>query len=227
MKRYHHFDSILPNSTYMRDQLLANGFPSEKTHVCSPVLKHSNIVSKPIPTEPVVLYAGSLIRGKGVDLLLRAFRLLKTPAQLNIVGAGKSEESLKRLSRALGIEDRVNFVGWVDHEELTQFYQQSKVVAVPSCWPEPFGLVGVEAMRHARPVVAFKVGGIPDWLEHEKTGFLIDEQDVDAFAEALERLLLDSELAATMGERGRERASADFVFEDALVSVEDALAGDE
>lgn len=225
MKRYHRFDAILANSSYTRNRLLYNGFPREKTRVCFPVLRQPEVSSVPIPTEPNVLYAGSLIRGKGVDLLLRAFGLLNPAAQLHIVGVGKSEGALKRLSRTLGIEKRVHFAGWVDHEELANYYARARVVAVPSCWPEPFGLVGMEAMRHGRPVVAFEVGGIPDWLEHEGTGLLVAEQDVAGFAASLERLLDDSGSAEQMGAYGRERAAAAFAFEDNVALVEKALTG--
>ena len=225
MERNHLFDAILANSTYMRSQLLAGGFPPEKTHVCYPVLKETTEKSKPIPSEPIVMYAGSLVRGKGVDLLLRAFSLLEIPAQLNIVGVGGLESQLKRLSHALGVEKRVNFVGWVAHGEMARQYQRAKVVAVPSCWPEPFGLVGVEAMRHSRPVVAFGVGGIPDWLEHEETGLIVPEQDIHRFAKSLEKLLLDTEYAGRLGENGANRVRERFSFERCLDAVEGHLRG--
>ena len=117
-------------------------------------------------------------------------------------------------------------MGWVSHNDVPQYYHESRVVAIPSCWPEPFGLVGQEAMRCARPVVAFDVGGIPDWCDDGETGFIVPEQDVTAFAGALERLLTDFEIAQKMGQKGFEKAQLQFSFESNLNQLESYLCGD-
>lgn len=225
MRRYHRFDAILPNSTYIREKLLANGFPGEKTLLCHPVLNQGHTEPSPVPEEPVVLYVGSLIRGKGIDLLLRALSEIRCSYTLHIVGAGKSEPSLRALAKTLGISGAVHFAGWVPNEALARYYQGAKVVAVPSAWPEPFGLVGLEAMRHGRPVAAFRVGGIPDWLVHEETGLLAPPQDVKAYAAALELLLTDTGLARRMGLQGARRVKEKFSFAHYIERLEGFLAG--
>ena len=94
-------------------------------------------------------------------------------------------------------------------------------MVIPSCWPEPFGLIGLEAMRNARPVVAFNVGGIPDWCDNGKTGITVPQQDVSAFAEALEKLLTNYALAQEMGINGVRKVALQFSFEknlDKLIS---------
>jgi glycosyltransferase involved in cell wall biosynthesis len=80
-------------------------------------------------------------------------------------------------------------------------------------------------MRCARPVVAFKVGGIPDWCDDGKTGFTVPEQDTKAFAAALERLLNDFNLAQKMGQNGLREVKSRFSFEDSLDKVEAFLRG--
>ena len=86
-------------------------------------------------------------------------------------------------------------------------------------------MVGLEAMHQARPVVAFSVGGIPDWLEHEKTGLLVPEQDVAGFAAALDRLLTDRDTAARLGRQGQAQAQAKFSFTRYLDGLEAHLHG--
>jgi glycosyltransferase involved in cell wall biosynthesis len=226
MRRNHHFDAVLVVSTYLDEQLVINGFPPDRVHICNPILELGDPDPSPVPEEPNVVYVGSLIRGKGVDLLLRALGQVKCPFHLDIVGTGKEEESLRALSKELGIDEKVNFVGWVDHEEVPSYYRKSKVMAIPSCWPEPFTLVGQESMRHARPVVAFDVGGNSNWCDHEHTGFIIPEQDIAGYAAALERLLSDTTLAQEMGQNGVNRVTERFSFEDYLDKVEGHLKGD-
>ncbi len=226
MSRNHLFDTILVLSEYLKRQLVINGFPSERVQISNPVIDQSNPEPQPLSKAPKVLFVGSLIRGKGVDLLLRALTMLTCPFQLDIVGTGKSESELKALVSKLQLDDQVNFVGWVPHNDIQQYYHQARVVAAPSCWPEPFGLTGQEAMRCARPVVAFDVGGIPDWCDDGITGFVVPEQDLVAYAAALEHLLADFELAQEMGKNGLRKVEMEFSFEANLDKVECYLQGD-
>jgi len=212
MARYHGFDAVLANSTFIRERLLAGGYPAERMHLCHPVLNQGDPEVTPVPEAPEILYVGSLIRGKGVDLLLDALHRLRCPFHLTVVGTGKSQDDLKGQAQSLGLGDRVSFAGWVPNDAVAPYYQRARLVAVPSAWPEPFGLVGLEAMRHGRPVAAFAVGGIPDWLGHEETGLLSPEQDVAHYATSLERLLTDDALAARLGAGGAARVRADFSF---------------
>ncbi len=225
MRRSHAFDSVLTLSTYMRDQLIRNGFPPALVHICHPVLEHDYPEATPVPEAPNLIFVGSLIRGKGVDFLLRSLKLVTCPFHLDIVGTGKSEDELRSLCAELGLSDQVTFVGWVDHDDVAQYYRNAKLTVVPSCWPEPFALVGQESMRHGRPVVAFDVGGISNWLDHEETGYLVPEQDTVAFAAAVECLLRDTSLAQEMGTCASGRVKERFSFEAFLDIVEGQLEG--
>lgn len=225
MRRNFSFDAVLAVSTYVREQLVKNGFPPERTHLCHPILEHDDPQPSPVPEENQVLFIGSLIRGKGVDFLLRAMQLVKCPFTLNIVGAGKSEQDLRHLTAELGLQEKVQFVGWVDHDRIQAYYRQAKVIAIPSCWPEPFTLVGQESMRHGRPVVAFDVGGNSNWCDNGKSGFLVPEQDVPAYAAAMEKLLSNTALAREIGAYAAKRVKERFSFEEYLGRVEMALEG--
>jgi glycosyltransferase involved in cell wall biosynthesis len=225
MRRNYRLDRLLVGSRFMKDELLQNGFPESKVSIVHPIMLMKPAKISPIPHEPVVLCVAQLIKGKGVDLLLQALKKLTCDFQAIIVGTGNAESYLKNLSRDLGLEERVHFQGWVNNFSISDFYSKARVVAVPSRWPEPFGMIGLEAMRHGRPVVAFDVGGIPDWLEHDVTGLLVPERDVIGLAKALERLLLDLELARRLGEMAILRAHERFSFEDYLKQIEQHLGG--
>jgi len=225
MRRSHDLDAILANSSFTRDALVMNGFPREKVHVVHPILPLADQPLTPAPEEPKILFVGQLIRGKGLDLLFNALTRLRCPFTLTVVGTGNSRDNLHAMCAQLGLQSRVLFLDWVDHDEVGRFYTDAKVVAMPSRWPEPFGLIGQEAMRRGRPVVAFNVGGIGDWLEHELTGLLAPEQDIGAFAEALERILTDTAYANRLGENAYKRVRERFSFQSYLDQLEEHLSG--
>lgn len=225
MRRNHTVDLILANSNYVRDRLVANGFPAERLHVCHPVINVPGITPSPVPESSRILYVGALLRGKGLDLFLRALKKVTCPFSATIVGSGKSERKLKSLCSALGLDSSVTFEGWTSHDKLALYYDEATVVALPFRGPETFSLVGIEAMHAGRPVVAFDVGGVSDWLEHERTGLLVPEQDVSAFARDLERVLTDREFAMRMGAESARRVREKFSFAKYLDQIETHLFG--
>jgi len=222
----HALDSFLVGSRFMQEELTQNGFPIDRIQIVPPMVRYESLESpSPTPSNGHILYVGQLVRGKGVDMLLEALSLLRCTFSATIVGEGNAKEKLKRKCTALDLDDQVKFEGWIASEKLGPYYESAQVVAVPSRGPEAFGMVGLEAMHHGRAVVAFKAGGIEDWLVDGETGFLIPEQDVVSFADALERLVLDIELATTMGTQARQRAVTEYAFGDYVAMVEKALAG--
>jgi glycosyltransferase involved in cell wall biosynthesis len=217
-------DRLLVASGFMRDELRVNGFPEERIRLLPLAVDLPPVLSVPVPGNGRVLYLGQLIRGKGVDLLLQAMARVDRVFTLDIVGTGNASEALRALATRLGLAERVRFHGWVPPGPAqSALYDAADVVVVPSRWPEPFGLVGLQAMRHARPVVAFEVGGIVDWLEHGRTGLLVPEQDVAAFAAAVRSLLDDVETARELGGKAAEAAAERFSFEGYLDGLERAL----
>lgn len=197
---------FIVGSRWMRDELRMNGLPSARIRIVPPVPQALGRCEQQPPSQlPEVLYVGQVIRGKGVDLLLQALEEVPGHWHATIVGTGNHLAACKALAAKLDVAHRVTFAGWVDHAALDAYYARAAVSVVPSRWPEPFGMVGIEAMARGRPVVAFAVGGIPDWLEHGVTGLLAREADTGALAEYLSRLLADPELAALLGARAATR----------------------
>jgi glycosyltransferase involved in cell wall biosynthesis len=225
MHRNRDLDAILANSSFTRDALIMNGFPRDRTHIVHPVLALADPPFTPVLDDPKILFIGQLVRGKGVDLLLRALTRVKSSFSLTVIGTGNSRDILRALSEELGLQSRVRFLDWVDHDEVGRFYTEAKVVAAPSRWPEPFMLIGQEAMRYGRPVVAFNVGGIGNWLEHELTGLLVPEQNLAAYAAALDRVLTNTAYANRLGENAYRRVRERFSFKKYLDQLEAHLSG--
>ena len=158
-----------------------------------------------------VVFAGRIVKPKGVDVLIRAIR--DVACELVICGEGRHLEAARGLARRLGVEDRVDFRGWLGAEELAEELAQASVVVIPSLWPEPFGLVGIEAFAAGRPVVASATGGVADWLADGLNGVLVPPGDAPALGRALTELLDDPRRQEAMGERGRETVAARFSAE--------------
>lgn len=160
----------------------------------------------------LLLFVGRLERLKGVEVAIRALALLRDRAhedvRLLILGEDSREgeesekERLKEVASALGVRDRVDFLGSVAHHELPFFYSAADVCVMPS-YSESFGLVGLEAQACGRPVVGSGVAGLRSVVRDEVSGYLIDSHDPALYAERIGRLLNNPELAQQMGRRGR------------------------
>ena len=175
------FRKIAVISNFMKSRLAANGFDPRKISVERPLVE----VRPPEGTAPDdvdILYAGQLVRGKGVHLLLRALALIPPDRTLDVVGSGNMEASLKSLARQLGLDGRVRWRGFRDNPH--DWMRAARCVAVPSFWQEPFGLVAAEAVALGRRVVAFATGGIPEACGGKAV--LVPPGDVAAFAKALD-----------------------------------------
>jgi len=141
-----------------------------------------------------ILYAGRLSKEKGVDYLIKAFGLAKKDlpkAKLLIAGDGKERKRLEELAKSLKLEENVKFLGWLSKDQLKSIYKDVDFIVLPSIWQEPFGLTGLEAMSYGRPVIAFDVGGIGEYVINNENGFLVDVFDVDGLAEKIKILLTD------------------------------------
>lgn len=209
---------LVAGSAYMRLTLLDAGVKPESVEVIHPVSPEDPAPIVPLPKDPIVAFAGQVIRGKGLDLLLRAMAWLPG-ARLLVAGDGSGMPAARALAKELGIEGRVDFLGAIAPDRVHEVYDRARVVAVPSRWPEPFGMIGVEAMRRARPVVGAWHGGIPEWLSSGETGMGFRPGDVEDLREALRFALEEAPLEA-MGQAALERASSRFSFAAMLDRVE-------
>jgi glycosyltransferase involved in cell wall biosynthesis len=172
--------------------------------------------------------ARTLRRTYGLDLLLEAFALLEkaggsdesretgagflgsplpSPLSLWIAGDGPERAALERQAERLGIAERVQFLGALSHEQMPAFMWGLDLFVNPSR-AESFGVAALEAAASGLPVVATRVGGLPEVVVHEETGLLVPPEDPAALATALAELIRDPERRRAMGAAARARAVA-------------------
>lgn len=218
---------LLVASAHMAAELLAVG--CERDHVTT--LPYFTDAAPKAPqaadrggNPPLILTPARLtLPDKGVDYLLTALGKVRSPFRALICGDGPAADWLRRKAREEGLAELVEFAGWRSPRELEELYARADIVAVPSMWSEPFGLVGIEAMAHGLPVVAFDVGGIGEWLHDGDTGSLVPRGDTQAFAAALDGLLSDAELRRRLGDAGRARVEAHHRAATHIASLEAVL----
>lgn len=163
------------------------------------------------PSErPTVGYVGRISPEKGVDVALRALARLGDEgleAEFEIAGGGEAEHlrELEALAASLGIADRVRFLGPLDTDALKDFHARIHALVVPSVWEEPAGLVLVEGALAGVPLVASRVGGIPEIVRDPDEALLVPPGDPAALATALRRTLTEPEATARAA-RAKERA---------------------
>ncbi|GAA1299047.1 glycosyltransferase family 4 protein [Saccharothrix xinjiangensis] len=155
-----------------------------------------------LPDGDFVLFVGALGEHKGVSLLLRAHQRMATPVPLVVIGPRRADtpEFTGTAGRPVVVRDEVS------HQQVMAAFAAASVVAVPSRWPEPHGLVAVEAMASGTAVVASRTGGLAEVVEHDVTGCLVEPGDADALAGALDDLLADPARRRRMGAAGAVRA---------------------
>lgn len=216
---YRRVNLALVASNHMRSVLLRNGFCDSKIAVVPYFTSfadysHSGndlaeglLRSKP---RQKLLFCGQVIQPKGLHILISALRLIDPNWSLQVVGDGSDLPRLKQLSKELGVEERIEFSGWLPHDATRFAYLSSDVVIVPSIWDEPFGLVGVEAMACGKPVVGFNVGGIREWLCDGMTGTLVDDVSPSGLATAIKALIENRETRERMGKQAKEFASKHY-----------------
>jgi glycosyltransferase involved in cell wall biosynthesis len=178
---------------------------------------------------PLFIYVGRLKRYKGVDLIIRAFaELVDQSATLDIAGTGDYRPSLEQLTRELGVQSRVRFLGFIP--------EPSKVALLRRAWAallaspkEGWGISNMEAAACGTPVIASDSPGIRESVIDGETGFLVPHGDVGAMAEAMRKLAESPSLVEMLGTEGRsfaEQFSWDRSAADTISHLEEVVMGD-
>jgi glycosyltransferase involved in cell wall biosynthesis len=176
-------------SGFMREGLLENHHDPariDQVPLYAPIPKPSGIAQ-----EPGLLFLPSrLVPPKGVQVALQAVaRLRHHDWRLVIAGDGWHRGALENLSRSLGLQDRVQFIGEVSPDDVASWYDRCELVLFPVLRLEPFGLVGAEAMSHGRALVGFGGGGADEWFRDGEAAVRVPDRTPEALATALEGLL--------------------------------------
>ena len=205
-------DLFVCASSFIRNRILALGFPEARTHVhyigvdCQAIQPRD-----PGEETPTILHVARLVAVKGTRYLIHAFAALgrRHPnLQLVIIGDGPARSSLQALAKSLGLAERVRFLGSLPHAQVLAWMRQVAMLVLPSVRTatgrvEGLGMVLLEAAATGVPVVASRLGGIPEGVVDGQTGFLVPERDADALAGRMDDLLRDPATRRRMGNEAR------------------------
>jgi glycosyltransferase involved in cell wall biosynthesis len=197
---------VIANSNYVRRQLILNGLSPEQVvtlHCGTPIPNTTPTpLTQSIHQNQRILFVGRIVKDKGLEWLLRALTLTDPKIHLDIAGEGWDRTRMERLAKEQGLNNRITWHGWCDGNKLDTLYEQCFALIFPSMWPEPAGLVTLEAYARYRPVIASSVGGIPEHINSDKTGILIPANNIAYLASAINELAQNYLKARKMGEEG-------------------------
>ena len=222
-----HADFIIAISKFHKDFYITEGASAEKIHIvyCGIDLDEYayNFSESKAPIR--VLSFGRLVEKKGYSILIEACGLLRdlgVDFHCEIAGSGPEYEALKRLTASLNLDKRITITGKaLNQEEIEEWMQKGDIFAQPCCWSADNDVDGIprslmEAMAVGLPSISTSVAGIPDLIEHMKTGLLIAEQDADALAKAIKLLIDDASLRKDLSKSGRQIVEQKFNLETCL-----------
>ncbi|MEH2300451.1 glycosyltransferase family 4 protein [Nostoc sp.] len=209
--------TFIANSEYVQEELIKNGVPPEQT-----VTLHCGISVPKTATTPLslevhqnhrILFVGRIVSDKGLEWLLKTLIHTDPQIKLDIAGEGWERPQLEKLANTLRLSNRITWHGWCDPDKINKLYQQCFAVIFPSVWPEPAGLVTLEAYANYRPVIGSAVGGIPEHLRDGKTGILVPGNNIQKLADAIHELYTDYQKSRHMGEQGHALLMKEFTID--------------
>lgn len=202
----HHVDLFVPPSHCVKQRLIESGIPERSIQVIPNTVRMPETATDPAAGR-YVAFAGRLSEEKGAETVIEAARRLpKVPFRL--AGEGHLLAALRTAA-----PPNVEFVGRLDRRNLNRFYEGARMAVVPSIWHEAFGLVAAEAMAHGLPVIASRMGALPEIVDDQKTGILFDALDGKELADAVDRLWSDPGRCRAMGEAGRAKVQREYTRE--------------
>lgn len=165
-----------------------------------------------LENEKVIISISRLVRKNGLEDLIKAGEYINTPFKILIVGSGPDEEKLKELSVQLKLEDKVTFVGFIEHKDLVNYYYASDVFVRPSL-SEGLGNVFLEAMATGLPVIGTPIGGIPDFLKDQITGLFCGVGNPESIAEKIEEILENNALREKIIKNGMQLVQTEYTWD--------------
>ncbi len=216
-------DACIASSTKAKEKLLAYGVPEHKIFLSLLTVDfEENEIEKREAVSGRLLYVGSMVKRKGLDLLIQALPYVQAEWKLHIVGNGSEEEiaQLTQLAQNAGVSERIIWRGYQEGEALAQEYRQAKVFVLPTR-EDCFGLVLLEALAHGVPIVSSKYAdGAYDVISNAQEGCVVDPEDAQAMAKEIDRyLLLDENKTIAAGENLKR-----FKFENVAKGYQDAVS---
>lgn len=233
LRALEHFSAIVVVGKHQEKWMIEHGARGERVHLipCGvPTQDFKHKARQPSKGIQFICVC-RLVEGKGVEYCIRAFaQVVKeiTDGNLLIVGDGPLRSDLEALRHELGLGQCVTFAGSVFPDRVKDLLSESDVFIQHSLisstgWVEGFGVSIAEAAATGLPIVATRCGGIVDQVMDGKTGFLVEQRDVDSMAKHMVKLGLDPDLRRKMGQSGRERMVAEFDIQKQIAKLESVL----
>jgi glycosyltransferase involved in cell wall biosynthesis len=205
---------IIANSNYVRKQIINNGLSPHRVITLHCGVKQpkypTTSLTKEIHQNQRILFVGRIVPDKGIEWLLKALAKTNPNIHLDIAGEGWIKSKMEKLAKKIGLNERITWHGWCNKDKLETLYQQCLAVVFPSLWPEPAGLVTLEAYAHYRPIIASSIGGIPEYVQNSKTGILIPPNHIQNLADAINELATNYHKSRLMGEEGQQWFQQEF-----------------
>jgi len=207
------YAAILTMSEYIRDEAIFGGIPQERV-ICNPHFTKFKLPYLAFSGEQKkFLFVGRLIEHKGVYQLLAAIQSIlqkNSKVLLHIVGDGPLYNYVTAFIEKSRLHGRIILDKWKSSSEISELMKESYCVLFPSIYPEAFGLVGIEAAMHSKPVIAFNRGGVSTWLKHNFNGFLLNEVSSDSLSTSIQEMIDDRLLHEEMSKNAWEFANSYF-----------------
>ncbi len=210
IKALHNIDCVISVSKYIKTELVQRGINRGKIipiYNLPPTFKETDGFSSKKEDSNIHLFApGFLASFKGFSVLIKAMKTVvekNSNVDLTIAGDGPEKKKLEKMTKKLKLDSCIKFAGKIPFADLHKQYRDCDIVIFPSIYAEPFGRVALEAMYFRKPVIASKVGGIPEVILNNQTGLLVNAGCPEELAHKINFLIENRTLREEMGENGK------------------------
>ena len=197
-------------------KVIYNGIILKENEIIKPVYQKNN-------DEIVIGNAGRFVKQKNHSFLIQLAAKLKEESvnfKILLAGSGKLQPEIEAITKQLDVEDKIVFNGFI--ENIRNFMESIDIYVLPSLW-EGFGYVLAEAMSCRKPVIAFNLSSNPEIIANNKTGYLVEKNDLEDLTEKIKLLAENPELRNKMGQEGKARVKERFIIDRVVEEVEKTI----
>jgi glycosyltransferase involved in cell wall biosynthesis len=219
--------AIITASQYVANRYKKASYPVSKTHVIPYYCSFAPLKRpRPLPKQKCISIIGRTADYKGIDYFLSALGNLPNDVSGCVMGdfGAKKEKDILQKAISANCDKRIKLESWSDRNGVSRLLNKTSILIFPSIWPEPFGIIGLEAMSFGVPVIGSEIGGIPDWLKNGITGYLCKPKSAEEIASFANKILNDPSLMSSMGRAGQESIRKKYLPELHMKKLEHVYA---
>jgi len=200
--------------------------PKNKIFIVPNGINEKEFIVRSMPKNKIILFIGSAVEHKGLDILICSLPIIiKAHPDIEVWVLGeknKRDGTLIDLAEQIGVSSQINRYGLIRRDDMPEFYQKARIVVLPSRL-DLFPMTALEAMSSGVPLVATKVGGLPEIINNGINGLLVEKDDINGLAGAIVYFLDNPEKAEEMGRMGREIVEQKFTLEKVVEKYEQKI----